>query len=163
YLRHVAGTHSTRALTDAQLLRRFAADREETAFAALMQRHGRLVWGVCRHVLRREQDAEDAFQATFLVLARRASSILKGDSAAGELGWKEGTVSGRIAQARRLLQQRLARRGVALSAALCAGAVAGGTASAAVAPALAGATARAAARVAAGQAGGAAPAHVLAL
>src|SRR5215468_4188768 len=46
YLRHLTGTHSTRALTDAQLLQRFAVHCEEPAFAALMQRHGRLVWGI---------------------------------------------------------------------------------------------------------------------
>src|SRR5262245_43706238 len=80
YLRHVAGTQSIRTLPDAELLRRFALHREEAAFTALMQRHGRLVWGVCRHILHREQDAEDAFQATFLVLARRAAAILKGES-----------------------------------------------------------------------------------
>src|SRR5262249_9762805 len=191
-------------------LQRFALHREEEAFAALMRRHGPLVWGVCRHILHLEHDAEDAFQATFLVLARRAASIRKGDSvgswlhgtayriavrakrsaarphrlaqsvivgggeptadgnlalrelqatlaeevarlpakcrvpfvlcclegrgraeAAAELGWKEGTVSSRIAQARRTLRQRLSRRGVTLPAALTAGAPGGGSAPAA--------------------------------
>jgi RNA polymerase sigma factor (sigma-70 family) len=182
--------------SDAQLLDRFARHREEAAFTALVRRHGRLVLGVCRRVLRQEQDAEDAFQATFLALARQAGSLraseavgswlyrvayriatraevhmarrrttesqaparprgtahpeadwreleavvqeelgrlpekfrapfilccLEGKSraeAAEELGWKDGTVAGRLAQARKLLQDRLTRRGLTLSTVL---------------------------------------------
>jgi RNA polymerase sigma factor (sigma-70 family) len=197
HIRTLIDTQATRGLTDGQLLQRFVARREETAFGALMQRHGRLVWQVCANILHQEQDIEDAFQATFMILARRAASICQGDSvgswlygvayrvamkakktsakrrererqaaspipteasdlalrelqailsdelrrlpekyrapfvlcclegrgrkeAAKELGWKEGTVSSRIAHARERLRQRLARRGVALGAALCA-------------------------------------------
>ncbi len=232
YLHRLLDKQRTHELTDAQLLQCFISKREEDAFTALLRRHGPLVLGVCRRVLRREQDAEDAFQATFLMLARHARSIRQTDAvgswlyrvayriaakagnamtrrnavekcasredctsgsplhesslrelqalldeelarlpekyrapfvlcclqgrtrteAARELGWKEGTVGGRLAQARQLLQKRLTRRGVTLAAALAASAL-GSEARALVSTSLIQATARAALAYGAGQMG----------
>ncbi len=64
-------------LSDAELLARFVAARDEGAFASLLRRHGPMVLGVCRRSLKHEQDAEDAFQGTFLILARHAPSVKK--------------------------------------------------------------------------------------
>jgi RNA polymerase sigma factor (sigma-70 family) len=184
--------HDADDLTDGQLLDAFLARSEEAAFAALVRRHGPMVFGVCRRVLGNRHDAEDAFQATFLVLLRKASSIrprqavghwlygvayrtalrartalarrrakerqvaesrrenppqcgedwrplldeelsrlpekyrapivlcdLQGRThkeAARELGWPQGTLSGRLWRARSLLARRLTRRGLTLSA-----------------------------------------------
>ena len=196
YIRHLAVSRATRESSDTELLGRFSASRDEAAFAALVMRHGPMVWAACHNVLRHEQDVEDAFQATFVVLARRANSIrktqavgswlygvarrvamrakrdasvrraheqraagrgqaparpqadlretlalvdeevqrlpdryravfvlcsLEGRStaeAARQLGWKEGTVAVTLTRARKKLRERLARRGVTLSAAL---------------------------------------------
>lgn len=237
YMRRLLQAQPQQAESDGQLLQRFALDRDETAFAALLRRHGRLVWGVCRHVLCHEHDAEDAFQATFLVLARRAAAVHKLESVGSflhgiayrisvrarqsaakrqsresraaapesvgsesDLAWRElqallddevarlpekyrgpfvlcgleghsrteaaaalglptGTVSCRIAQARRLLQERLARRGVSLTAVLTAGVLWADAASAAVPTPLA----RTTLNVAVGQAVGALSPTVTAL
>src|SRR6266404_2287291 len=66
----VAGSGSQAESTDERLLRDYVASREGGAFAAIMRRHGDMVFGVCRRILRRDEDAEDAFQATFVVLMR---------------------------------------------------------------------------------------------
>lgn len=75
YLRRAALLHDGAGLSDGQLLGCFVERRDEAAFAALVRRHGPMVWGVCRRALDHHQDAEDAFQATFLVLVRKAATV----------------------------------------------------------------------------------------
>jgi RNA polymerase sigma factor (sigma-70 family) len=216
-------------LTDAQLLGYFLERRDEAAFAALVYRHGPMVWGVCRRLLRNHHEAEDAFQATFLVLVHKAASVvprqmvgnwlygvarqtavraraaaakrrfrerqtmamsepttevpdlwddleplldeelsrlpdkyrapvvlcdLEGKSrkeAAAQLGWREGTVSGRLARARAMLARRLVRRGLAVSGGALAVVLAGNAATASVPAVAVTSTIRSAALVAAGR------------
>src|SRR5690242_14555223 len=76
-MRHIRGLAVGRQQTDRQLLDDFASRGDEGAFAGLVSRHGAMVLRVCRRVLNHEQDAEDAFQATFLVLARNTAAIRK--------------------------------------------------------------------------------------
>jgi RNA polymerase sigma factor (sigma-70 family) len=79
------GRDSGAALTDAELVERFVASRDSAAFELLVYRHGPMVLGVGRRILRHQQDAEDAFQATFLVFARKAASIGKSAAVASWL------------------------------------------------------------------------------
>jgi RNA polymerase sigma factor (sigma-70 family) len=218
--------------TDGELLRQFVTRRDEAAFTALMERHGPMVLGVCRRLLRQPQDVDDVFQATFLVLLQRADSIARADSVgswlygvarrlavriranarkrqarerggietlsvtgdtaadvydlgpvldeelcrlpekyraplvlhylsgrtkaetARDLGWTEGTVSGRLARGRELLRARLTRRGVALAGLLAACGLVEGEGPAAVPPALRDATLLGVSRFATGAAAG---------
>ncbi len=82
HIRRLAGGAGSATMTDRQLLEGFALRREEAAFEALVRRHGPLVRGTCRRVLRNPADVDDAFQATFLVLARKAGSLRWHDSVA---------------------------------------------------------------------------------
>jgi RNA polymerase sigma factor (sigma-70 family) len=97
---------ATDSASDADLLDRFVTDRDGLAFAALVSRHGPMVLAVCRRVLRHRQDAEDAFQATFLVLARRAQAV-KPRSLLGN--WLYGVAYRTALAARRLVLVRRTR------------------------------------------------------
>ena len=75
HIRTLASKADAERLSDRELLTRFTAERDEAAFANLVHRHGPMVHAVCHRVLRHAQDAEDVFQATFLVLAQKASAL----------------------------------------------------------------------------------------
>ena len=75
FVHTMARKRASNGMTDAELLQRFVLHRDEPAFESLVHRHGPMVLGVCRRVLHHAQDAEDAFQATFLVLVRKAASL----------------------------------------------------------------------------------------
>jgi RNA polymerase sigma factor (sigma-70 family) len=85
HLRRTAGAEEAHAATDAELLERFAVGHDQDAFELLVWRHSRMVLGVCRGVLRDEHEAEDAFQAAFLILAKKAAHISRRESVSGWL------------------------------------------------------------------------------
>jgi RNA polymerase sigma factor (sigma-70 family) len=95
HIRSLVGAAPAGDASDRTLLARFADARDQDAFAELVRRHGPLVWGVCRRRLCHEQDAEDAFQATFLVLARKA----------GAHGWQPSIAGWLYETARRTAQK----------------------------------------------------------
>jgi RNA polymerase sigma factor (sigma-70 family) len=101
-VRSYRGLAETTAVSDAELLRRFQSRGDEAAFELLVWRHGPMVLGVCRRIVRDPHLAEDAFQATFLTLARKAGSIGVRDAIAGWLY----TVAQRIALAARARRDR---------------------------------------------------------
>jgi len=94
------------SLSDGQLLESYVRSRAEAAFAALVSRHGPMVWGVCRRVLHCHQDAEDAFQATFLVLVRKAASVVPRELVAN---WLYGVAHQTALKARALTARRQSR------------------------------------------------------
>jgi RNA polymerase sigma factor (sigma-70 family) len=109
HIRGLIGADGAGRLGDRQLLERFTAAREEAAFEALLRRHGPMVQGVCRRVLGNAHDAEDAFQATFLVLASRAGSIGRRESVGGwlyQVAYNTALKARASAAARRRREQR---------------------------------------------------------
>src|SRR5262249_41846705 len=85
HIHRLAGSQTLEDQSDGTLLERFAVGGEGAAFATWVRRHGPMVLGVCRRVLQSAADAEDAFQATFLVLFRRAAALQRSGSVANWL------------------------------------------------------------------------------
>src|SRR5437667_1066762 len=106
HLRRAVLLRDGAGLTDGQLLEDYLSRRDEAALAALVQRHGPMVWGVCRRVLFNHHDAEDAFQATFLVLVRKAASIASRELLAN---WLYGVAHQTALKARATAARRCAR------------------------------------------------------
>jgi RNA polymerase sigma factor (sigma-70 family) len=113
HLRSYALRQAAGGLEDAQLLERFLAEHDEAAFEALVRRYGPMVFGVCRRVLGQRHDAEDAFQATFLVLACKAASVQKRDAVGS---WLYGVAYRTAGKARaRAARRRVKEREAAVS------------------------------------------------
>jgi RNA polymerase sigma factor (sigma-70 family) len=103
-MRNMVRPDESTSLPDAELLARFVALRDEAAFELLLWRHGPMVLGLCRRLLRSAEDVEDVFQATFLALARKCGSIAKREAVgswlyrvAYRIALDARTLSGRVA------------------------------------------------------------------
>jgi RNA polymerase sigma factor (sigma-70 family) len=106
HLRRVLVNPDTMGLADGELLHRYVGEKDEAAFEALVRRHGPMVMGVCQRVLRHAHDAEDAFQATFLVLVRKASAL----RCPGSIGnWLYGVAYRTALEARKVAAKRRAK------------------------------------------------------
>src|SRR5262245_49709989 len=84
-IRRILDDPRVRSISDLELLQRFLANGDEMSFEAILRRHGPMVLDVCRSMLPNEADVEDAFQATFLILATKATSIRRTSSLASWL------------------------------------------------------------------------------
>src|ERR1700730_7668288 len=110
HLRRAMVSGDRNAFSDAQLVECFLSGRDEAAFEELVRRHGPMVLGLCRRILKDGHDSEDAFQATFFVLARKAASITRRETVGG---WLHGVafktaLKAREAKSRRLTKERQA-------------------------------------------------------
>lgn len=106
HLRRIVSQQHANGMTDGRLLELFLNHKDEAAFAALVHRHGPMVLAVCRRVLHNLHDAEDAFQATFLVLVRKAASIRPREMVAH---WLHGVAYRTSLEARRAMAKRQAK------------------------------------------------------
>jgi RNA polymerase sigma factor (sigma-70 family) len=106
HLRRAALGRDGAGMTDGQLLECFLNRRDDAALEALVRRHGPMAWGVCRRILKNYHDAEDAFQATFLVLVRRATSIVPREMVAN---WLYGVAYRTALKARATIARRRGR------------------------------------------------------
>src|SRR5712671_6387649 len=106
HLRKMAAVETNRGLSDRVLLEHFIGAHDEAAFTVLIERHGPMVLGVCRRALPNFHDAEDACQATFLVLARKAGSLRKKTSLSS---WLHGVACRVAANLKRDHARRMTR------------------------------------------------------
>ncbi len=111
-LRDTLARQQAASLTEAELWERYVRLRDEAAFETLVRRHGPMVLSVCRRILRNQQDAEDAFQATFLVLVRRAASLRSPGTIAN---WLHGVAYRTALEARRAAARRRLKEAAVIS------------------------------------------------